>query len=121
MPRPTSGSPDELVDDPGHFGAGDRAYSQLPPAAIGVLRQSRSDARLLKQAPDDGGSAIAFAAGPPHVDAEAFVVQRPDGQAVRTGGSEVRRHVRPIGTCLFVLKREAGRLGRSVAPYCDQS
>jgi hypothetical protein len=63
-----------LVDDPGDVAARDRTYSQLPPAAIGVLRQPRTDAGLLEQAADDRGPAVPFASRPPHVDAEAAVV-----------------------------------------------
>jgi hypothetical protein len=66
-----SRSPDELVDDTGDIGARDRTYSQLPPAAVGVLCQASSDTGFLKQAAHDRGATVAVASRPAHVNAEA--------------------------------------------------
>jgi hypothetical protein len=96
--------PNELVDDPCDVGAGDRTYAQLPPPAIGMLRQPRPDAGILEQAADDRCAAVAFASRPAHIDAEAAVIQGPDRQPVRTGRSEIRRDIWVVGTRARMLK-----------------
>jgi hypothetical protein len=82
-----------LVYDPGDIRARDRADTQLPSTPVGMLGQPRADTCLLEQAAHDRRPAVAFAPGPAHVDPEPSVIQRPDGQPVRSSGAEIVRHV----------------------------
>jgi hypothetical protein len=69
-----------------------------------MLGKPRSNAGLLEQAANDRCATIAVASGPPHINPEPAVIERPDREPIGTRGADVRRHLSAIGTIPPALK-----------------
>src|SRR5439155_16392891 len=87
----------ERVDHARHVVARHRPDAHLP-AAVEALREPAVDARLAKQARDDGGASVAGRAAPAHVDPEQVALDGPDRETVGAGGAELFCHPGAIGT-----------------------